>query len=480
MFSLVIIMIVMALLSGTGVQIRAARTENIPSPTNRRADSSPDSLSKVLAPSFILDRLKAADAALAEGFTAMGTTGDGRQWILTMYEGYCIIVEKLRSSPPTAKDIIDHNKRLALGGLGRGQAINVDSRPLRAFMVEQKITYFSPNCSASKDLVISYQLTSEEKVERLGKHASIDFVKPDAPTYSFPYRKIVWSLGRGFFKYIEDITSVTRLPNGNLQCEATVHDYDSKSKRWELVIDPRQDFLVMSATYFRNSKPYYQVDVKETSQLGDMFLSKKTNWRGPLGAKAQWACESVELQSDPELMETVRRELFGPYSTSADVHDETGSESIYNLKKIGETYRLAYIALSGRALPDIRELCPSLTPEQIKGKYVLFCFFDMEQRPSRNCILELSKKADELKLKDINIVAVHALKVEQDALNEWVKKNNITFPVGMVQGNEDKTRFTWGARSLPWLILTNKQHIVQAEGFGINQLDEKLTQLKEK
>jgi len=29
-------------------------------------------------------------------------------------------------------------------------------------------------------------------------------------------------------------------------------------------------------------------------------------------------------------------------------------------------------------------------------------------------------------------------------------------------------------RLLPWLILTDKQHIVIAEGFGLDELDEKI------
>jgi len=40
----------------------------------------------------------------------------------------------------------------------------------------------------------------------------------------------------------------------------------------------------------------------------------------------------------------------------------------------------------------------------------------------------------------------------------------------MIQGDEEKIRFTWGVKFLPWLILTDKQHIVQADGFSINEL----------
>lgn len=112
--------------------------------------------------------------------------------------------------------------------------------------------------------------------------------------------------------------------------------------------------------------------------------------------------------------------------------------------------------------------------DQAKGKMLLVCFWDMQQRPSRNCIAQLAKQAEQLKQEGVAVVTVQASKVDEKKLNEWVKKNNIPFPVGIIQEDEDKMRFTWGVRSLPWLILTDAEHIVHAVGFGIDQLDTEL------
>jgi len=50
----------------------------------------------------------------------------------------------------------------------------------------------------------------------------------------------------------------------------------------------------------------------------------------------------------------------------------------------------------------------------------------------------------------------------------------------MIEDEEEKTCFACCVRSLPWLILADKQHIAQAEGFAVSELDEKITTLKEK
>jgi hypothetical protein len=111
---------------------------------------------------------------------------------------------------------------------------------------------------------------------------------------------------------------------------------------------------------------------------------------------------------------------------------------------------------------------------QAKDKMLLVCFFDMNQRPSRYCITQLAKQAEQLEEKGLTVITVHASNVDKNILNEWIKKYNIPFPVGMVPNDEKKTRFNWGVKSLPWLILTDREHIVSLEGFALAELNEKL------
>lgn len=134
------------------------------------------------------------------------------------------------------------------------------------------------------------------------------------------------------------------------------------------------------------------------------------------------------------------------------------------------------ISLVGNTLPELKDLGIKVSPVDIEGKRILVCFFDMEQRPSRHFMIQLSKQAEQLKNKGITVIAVQASKMELEALNQWIKKNSIPFPTGMVQGDGKKTRFNWGVKSLPWLILTltDRTHLVCAEGFSLTELEEKI------
>ena len=134
--------------------------------------------------------------------------------------------------------------------------------------------------------------------------------------------------------------------------------------------------------------------------------------------------------------------------------------------------------LVGENLPGFRGIKIDLAPNASKDKLMLLCFFDINQRPSRNCIQQLSKRTQELKAKDVLIVAVQTSKVEKDALNEWLKGQNISFPVGMVSNDEQAIRFAWCVKSLPWLILADERHVVRAEGFGLDTFDDQIEALR--
>jgi hypothetical protein len=101
----------------------------------------------------------------------------------------------------------------------------------------------------------------------------------------------------------------------------------------------------------------------------------------------------------------------------------------------------------------------------------------MEQRPSRYCIRELVKRDEELKEQNVTVIAVQASKVDQNVLNAWLEKYNISFTIGMIEGDEEKVQIEWGVKALPWLILADKKHGVRAEGFGIQALNEKVEQI---
>jgi len=206
-------------------------------------------------------------------------------------------------------------------------------------------------------------------------------------------------------------------------------------------------------------------------------------WKYKDGETAEWYGEherlSVNFHPDFEALNAFEPNI--PNGTRVNHQDFIGKDTRFEWRN-GEVVNIYIqpLPLIGKVLPDLKDLGLNLSPADVNDKLILLCFFDMEQRPSRNCVQELSKKAKELKEKGIVTIAVQASKIEQATLNEWIKENNISFPVGLINDDSQKTHSAWGVKSLPWMILADKNHIVTAEGFNLDELDGKIRDDSEK
>jgi len=145
-----------------------------------------------------------------------------------------------------------------------------------------------------------------------------------------------------------------------------------------------------------------------------------------------------------------------------------------------EPSKPTFETLIGEALPNITDLGVSKKQIDAANQQILICCFDMQQRPARRCVIQLAEQAGQLKQKGVVVVIVHVSKFDENKLKDWIKENRIPFPVGMIKDNSENVRFNWGIKSLPWLILTNKQHIVIAEGLNLDELENKIKTITEK
>jgi len=149
--------------------------------------------------------------------------------------------------------------------------------------------------------------------------------------------------------------------------------------------------------------------------------------------------------------------------------------------RFGRTVTYAYKPdppdLVGKALPESADISAGL-PGQSKDGKMLVCFWDIQQRPSRHCLKSLAHKTENLAGKGVTVLCVHASEIDEEALNEWMSNCNIPFTAKTINHDAEKTRFAWGVKSLPWLILADERHVVRAEGFGLDTFDDQIEALQ--
>jgi protocatechuate 3,4-dioxygenase beta subunit len=133
-------------------------------------------------------------------------------------------------------------------------------------------------------------------------------------------------------------------------------------------------------------------------------------------------------------------------------------------------------SLKGKPLPDLAVVgLPSDCAPA--GKQILLCLFDVEQRPSRRFTRVLAEQHDSLRQKGLTVLGLQAAVTTAEALKEWKDASSPPFPVGQLAEKSDKTKWASEVESMPWLILTDAEHNVVAEGFALDEIDAKLKEM---
>jgi hypothetical protein len=132
--------------------------------------------------------------------------------------------------------------------------------------------------------------------------------------------------------------------------------------------------------------------------------------------------------------------------------------------------------LKGSPLPDLATVNLA-SDTAAAGKPVLLCLFDASQRPSRHVVHQLDEQAVALRQQNVSVLGVQAAVTSEEIFNEWKKTSPVSFPVGRVTEKSEKSKWASAVPALPWLILTDANHRVIAEGFALDELDAQLKTL---
>ncbi len=130
-------------------------------------------------------------------------------------------------------------------------------------------------------------------------------------------------------------------------------------------------------------------------------------------------------------------------------------------------------SLKGKPLPDLAAfgLPADCAPA---GKRLLVCLFDVDQRPCRRFTRLLAEQYDALRKRELSVIGLQAAVTSDDVFKEWKDAAAPPFQVGRLVERTAASKWASDMETMPWLILTDSEHRVVAEGFALEELDDLL------
>jgi hypothetical protein len=143
----------------------------------------------------------------------------------------------------------------------------------------------------------------------------------------------------------------------------------------------------------------------------------------------------------------------------------------------------------------VRDFAIESQEAQWKNRRLLLCFIDAGEKASQQLITALTDSKKKLAENDVEIFLLEITGLGRAGFQSWVQSNHVGFPAGGfyayfegmdkddkrtgIAKRADEFRLAWGIKELPWLILADRNHVVVAEGFSLEELDEKIKDAEE-
>jgi protocatechuate 3,4-dioxygenase beta subunit len=127
----------------------------------------------------------------------------------------------------------------------------------------------------------------------------------------------------------------------------------------------------------------------------------------------------------------------------------------------------------GKPLGDLSVFSPLPAPGAMEGKRVLVCFWSLLHSGAVDALRDLSKRSEELRTQGIVIVTVLTSDERRMVVDRWLSQNGISLPLGRLPADPRQSRALlrqWNVGDMPWLLLTDENHIVRAESNDLDTL----------
>jgi hypothetical protein len=191
------------------------------------------------------------------------------------------------------------------------------------------------------------------------------------------------------------------------------------------------------------------------------------NDSGRMALESRRELKTVEIHIDEPLSD----ELF-------QVEIKPGVEVVEEW--FGQTRTYTHVPnLVGKPMPSFDGIKLAGEPQVLEGKALLLCFWDPSQRPSRHCLRQLAGEVQQLGEQGIALLVIRVAPADSQPAGEFPVESGDVYRRGFIEGDIEQVKFTWGVRSLPWLLLADREHTVRASGFSLADLGNQVSKMME-
>ncbi len=212
-------------------------------------------------------------------------------------------------------------------------------------LMEDRVEHiFEPARCSRMNIYVEYVISpSGEVIRQSDKLQRVVIYPPQEIALLIPKVRILWTLGRGFGAFLDEVTSVETGEDGLLSIKAVGRTMSGASGTWTLSVDPAQADLVRSAKWSPRgeSTPFLEIETAGTRLSGTLPHPESGTFKFDMsGTPVTYSVSfsGVSQKFDSEFYAAIDKRLSGDYAPNTNVHDRrTTPETYYFVNPKGKT-----------------------------------------------------------------------------------------------------------------------------------------------
>ena len=277
------------------------------------------------------------------------------------------------------------------------------------------------------------------------------------PTHGYNAAKVTRKARAGNHKINEQLM----LKGDHAEAYVVITRFDQVGGTW-VPVEADQQTVYTSGSLFSNDYSHYQ--------RANIVLNPDHDTLGSFDKPHEHPANDPELRNNARVNITDCESIGVKASwTDGKVLDESGQ--IIDLRKLWASPRETLLNAS---LPNLTDLSKDLALIQSSDKPLLVCLCDLQQRVSKDCLSDLSQKVSVLSARGFSVVVIQISKVHERH-QAWLKNMRMHLPIHACECDFNIEKAAWAVKDLPWLILTDKEHVVTGEGLSVEEVEKMIS-----
>jgi hypothetical protein len=198
--------------------------------------------------------------------------------------------------------------------------------PAVTFPRRTHVSFRGQHIAGEIEEYVAVTLDSKDREDIAGTPHELSLSAPDSSVLALSRLRILFSMGRGFGEYIDEVTINRTISGGLIEVIARGRTSANDKGIWRLTVDPKRNYIVRAASFTssRSAEPWLVMTNDGTRRNGDCYYPETATWQTyptELFPRYEFTMTAASFDKDAQVLARAEKAISPPYPAKTTLED---------------------------------------------------------------------------------------------------------------------------------------------------------------